>query len=50
MKEKEMVIIADFMHQALTAPTDTDLLARLEAQVRDFCSHYPLFAEEWSTD
>ncbi len=48
MKEKEMVTIADFMHQALTAPTDTDLLARIEAQVRDFCSHYPLFAEEWS--
>ncbi|MCX5891021.1 MAG: serine hydroxymethyltransferase [Deltaproteobacteria bacterium] len=48
MKEKEMVIIADFMHQALTAPSDTDLLAKLQAQVKDFCSHYPLFAEEWS--
>jgi glycine hydroxymethyltransferase len=49
MKEKEMVIIADFMHQALMSPTDTDHLARIETQVRDFCSHYPLFAEEWST-
>jgi len=47
MKEKEMAIIADFMHQALIAPSDTELLAKLEAQVRDFCSHYPLFAEEW---
>jgi glycine hydroxymethyltransferase len=50
MKETEMVTIADFMHQALTAPADTDLLARIEAQVRDFCSHYPLFAEEWSAE
>ena len=48
MKEKEMVLIADFMHQALTASTDTGLLAKLQGQVREFCSHYPLFAEEWS--
>ncbi len=48
MKEKEMETIADFMHQALSAPTDTELLVKLEAQVREFCSHYPLFAEEWS--
>ena len=48
MKEEEMVIIADFMHQALTATSNTELLARLEAQVREFCSHFPLFAEEWS--
>ncbi len=48
MKEKEMRTIADFMHQALTAPDDTELLAKLEAQVKDFCSHYPLFAGEWS--
>ena len=47
MKEKEMVTIADFMHQVLSAPGDTDLQAKLQVQVRDFCSHYPLFAEEW---
>ncbi|MFI5331312.1 MAG: serine hydroxymethyltransferase [Desulfobaccales bacterium] len=47
MKEKEMVAIADFMHQVLSAPGDTDLQAKLQVQVRDFCSHYPLFAEEW---
>ncbi|HEY9072787.1 MAG TPA: serine hydroxymethyltransferase [Desulfobaccales bacterium] len=50
MKEKEMEIIADFMHQALTAPQDTGLLAKLEAQVKDFCSQYPLFAEEWTAE
>ena len=48
MKEKEMVAIADFMHQVLSAPGDTDLQAKLQVQVRDFCSHYPLFAEEWT--
>lgn len=47
MKEKEMETIAGFMHQALSSPADADLLGKLEAQVRDFCSQYPLFAEEW---
>ncbi len=47
MKEQEMVAIADFMHQVLSAPGDTDLQAKLQVQVRDFCSQYPLFAEEW---
>jgi len=47
MKEKEMAIVADFMHQALSHPKDTALLARLQAQVREFCEQYPLFAEEW---
>jgi glycine hydroxymethyltransferase len=48
LKEKEMVTIADFMHQVLSAPGDTDLQAKIQVQVRDFCSHYPLFAEEWT--
>jgi len=47
MKEPEMEIIADFMHQALSAPKDKALLLKLEAQVRDFCHGYPLFADEW---
>ena len=47
MKEREMAIIADFMHQALADPKDTARLNRLEAQVRDFCAQFPLFAEEW---
>ena len=47
MKEQEMVAIADFMHQVLSAPGDTDLQAKLQVQVREFCSQYPLFAEEW---
>jgi len=49
MKEKEMTVVADFMHQVLSAPGDTDLQARLQTQVQDFCAHYPLFAEEWAT-
>ncbi len=47
MKEPEMEIIADFIHQALSAHRDQALLARLEAQVRDFCDQFPLFAAEW---
>jgi glycine hydroxymethyltransferase len=47
MKEAEMEIIADFMHQALIAPQDTELLAKLGAQVLDLCRHFPLFAKEW---
>jgi glycine hydroxymethyltransferase len=47
MKEPEMAIIAAFMHQALSNPKDTARLSRLEAQVRDFCAQFPLFAEEW---
>jgi glycine hydroxymethyltransferase len=48
MKEKEMAVVVDFMHQALTTPGDTDLLAKLQSQVRDFCNQFPLFAEEWT--
>ena len=47
MKEPEMEIIADFMHQALSATQDKTRLHKLEARVRDFCHHFPLFAEEW---
>ncbi len=47
MKEAEMEIIADFMHQALIAPQDTELLSKLGAQVLDLCRHFPLFAKEW---
>jgi len=47
MKEKEMRIIADFMHQALKAPDDLGHLAKLKAQVREFCHNFPLFSEEW---
>jgi len=47
MKEAEMRVIADFIHQALTAADDTDFLGKLEAQVRDFCRSFPLFSPEW---
>jgi glycine hydroxymethyltransferase len=47
MKEKEMAIIVDFIHQVLANPKDTASLSRMEAQVRDFCAQFPLFAEEW---
>lgn len=47
MKEPEMAIIADFMHQALSAPKDLARLHKLEAQVRELCQNFPVFAAEW---
>jgi glycine/serine hydroxymethyltransferase len=47
MKEAEMEIIADFMHQALSLSKDQARLKKLEAQVRDLCRQFPLFAPEW---
>jgi len=50
MKEREMAIVTDFMHQALSNPKDTASLNRLQTQVRDFCAQFPLFAEEWQVE
>jgi glycine hydroxymethyltransferase len=47
MKEPEMEIIADFIHQALGNSKDQGRLKKLEAQVRDLCRQFPLFAPEW---
>jgi glycine hydroxymethyltransferase len=47
MKEGEMALITELMHQALSNPKDSAVLSHLEAQVRDFCAQFPLFAEEW---
>ena len=47
MKEGEMKVIADFIHQALSAPEDEENLRKLGAQVKEFCRSFPLFAEEW---
>jgi glycine hydroxymethyltransferase len=49
MKQAEMRVIADFVHQALAAPDDTEFLRKLGAQVLDFCRSFPLFAREWLT-
>jgi glycine hydroxymethyltransferase len=47
MKEPEMEVIADFMHQALSNSKDQARLKKLEAMVRDLCRQFPLFAPEW---
>jgi len=49
MKEPEMRLIADFIDQVLSAPEDEDNLAKVGAQVKDFCRSFPLFAEEWKS-
>jgi len=51
MKEPEMEIIAGLIHQALSAPTDTARLQKLEGRVKELCRCFPaLFAEEWLMD
>jgi glycine hydroxymethyltransferase len=50
MKEPEMRQVADFIHQVLSAPNDLDHLQRLQAQVKEFCHCFPLFAPEWYCD
>jgi glycine hydroxymethyltransferase len=47
LKEAEMIIVADFMHQAITAYREPERLQRLQAMVRDLCQQFPLFADEW---
>jgi glycine hydroxymethyltransferase len=47
MKEPEMQVIVDLIHQALSAAKDKARLRQLEARVRELCHAFPLFAEEW---
>jgi glycine hydroxymethyltransferase len=51
MKEREMEIIGELIHQALSAPQDAARLQKLEGQVKELCRCFPLlFAEEWLLD
>jgi glycine hydroxymethyltransferase len=50
MKEAEMEVIADFIHQALSASKEPAFLKKLESGVRELCRSFPLFAEEWLLD
>ncbi|MFP3867124.1 MAG: serine hydroxymethyltransferase [Desulfobacteraceae bacterium] len=47
MKEAEMRVIVELIHQVLSDPTDSSRLQRIRAQVKDFCHQYPLFSPEW---
>jgi glycine hydroxymethyltransferase len=47
MKEGEMRAIAGFIHQALSEPDAPKNLARLRAQIQEFCRQFALFAKEW---
>ena len=47
MKEPEMRVIANFIHQALAHPDDEARLQRLRSEVMDFCQGYPLYSPEW---
>src|SRR6185295_8864042 len=43
MKEKEMDVIADFISRALQKVGDTDALKAIGRDVRDLCSHFPMY-------
>ncbi|HAY22418.1 MAG TPA: serine hydroxymethyltransferase, partial [Desulfobacterales bacterium] len=47
MKAPEMRQVVDFIHRALSAPTDVSSLEHLQKEVKDFCHIYPLFSPEW---
>ncbi len=42
MKEKHMVAIAQFIHEALRAGDDAGAIEKVRHQVADFCSQFPL--------
>jgi glycine hydroxymethyltransferase len=42
MKEEDMAVIAQFIHQALEAGGDPGIIERVRDQVADFCSQFPL--------
>jgi glycine/serine hydroxymethyltransferase len=42
MKEEDMAVIAQFIHQALEGGGDPAVIERVRDQVADFCSQFPL--------
>jgi glycine hydroxymethyltransferase len=42
MTPEHMVQVAAFIHEALTARNDPNILNRLQQEVADFCSAFPL--------
>jgi glycine hydroxymethyltransferase len=49
MKEGDMKVIADFIHQVLFDPGDETRLQRIRKQVKEFCHNFPLYADEWNS-
>ena len=41
MKEPEMEVIAELIHQALSAPTDEARLQQVDGQVKELCRSFP---------
>jgi glycine hydroxymethyltransferase len=42
MEEEDMAAIAEFIHQALQAQGDADAIGKVQRQVAEFCSQFPL--------
>lgn len=43
MKEAEMKVVANWIHQVLSDPENLSVLERVRAEVRDLCKQYPLY-------
>jgi glycine hydroxymethyltransferase len=45
MKDAEMMRIADWFAEVLTAPTDDAVARRVASQVRELCDAFPLYPQ-----
>jgi glycine hydroxymethyltransferase len=43
MKENEIVIIADFIKEALNNPGNEKVLSRIKDDVRELCNQFPVY-------
>jgi len=47
MREREMMLVARLIGRALDAPADEPALARVRAEVKELCSHFPMYADRY---
>ncbi|HYD40596.1 MAG TPA: serine hydroxymethyltransferase [Anaeromyxobacter sp.] len=45
MGAREMTIVATLIGRVLDAPTDAAVLSRVRAEVKELCSHFPMYAD-----
>jgi glycine hydroxymethyltransferase len=43
MKEPEMELIGDWIHQALSEPNQESLAKRIQGEIRELCKKFPLY-------
>jgi glycine hydroxymethyltransferase len=45
MGTREMTLVAHLVGRALDAPTDEATLARVRGEVKELCSHFPMYVD-----